>query len=56
MTAIIGNTGSGKSTIAKMPLHFNGVTSGSLSFAGTDLRRLPQEELRRRIAYVPQRA
>lgn len=56
VTAIIGNTGSGKSTIAKMLLRFNDVTSGSLSFAGTDLRRLPQAELRRKIAYVPQKA
>ena len=56
VTAIIGNTGSGKSTIARVLLRFNDVTGGSLSFAGADVRRLAQEELRRRIAYVPQKA
>ena len=55
-TAIIGNTGSGKSTIAKMLLRFNDVTGGSLSFEGVDVRRLTQSELRSRIAYVPQKA
>ncbi|WP_083526869.1 ABC transporter ATP-binding protein [Thermophilibacter mediterraneus] len=55
-TAIIGNTGSGKSTIAKMLLRFNDVTGGSLTFGGVDVRRLSQEELRSRIAYVPQKA
>ena len=55
-TAIIGNTGSGKSTIAKLLLRFNDVTAGSLSFGGVDVRRLAQAELRARMAYVPQRA
>lgn len=55
-TAIIGNTGSGKSTVAKLLLRFHDVTSGSLSFCGVDVRELPQAELRSRIAYVPQRA
>lgn len=56
VTAIIGNTGSGKSTIAKMLLRFNDVTGGSLTFGGVDVRRLAQDDLRRRIAYVPQKA
>ena len=56
VTAIIGNTGSGKSTIAKMLLRFNDVTGGSLTFGGVDVRRLAQAELRERIAYVPQKA
>ncbi|WP_342590866.1 ABC transporter ATP-binding protein [Olsenella profusa] len=55
-TAIIGNTGSGKSTIAKLLLRFNDVTAGSLTFEGVDVRRLTQEELRSHIAYVPQKA
>ena len=55
-TAIIGNTGSGKSTVAKLLLRFNDVTAGSLAFEGVDVRRLSQEELRSRIAYVPQKA
>ena len=55
-TAIIGNTGSGKSTIAKMLLRFHDVTGGSLEFGGVDVRELSQAELRSRIAYVPQKA
>ena len=55
-TAIIGNTGSGKSTVAKLLLRFNDVTGGSLTFEGADVRRLTQKELRGRIAYVPQKA
>ncbi len=54
--AIIGNTGSGKSTVAKMLLRFNDVTAGALSFEGVDVRRLSQAELRGHIAYVPQKA
>ncbi len=54
--AIIGNTGSGKSTIAKMLLRFNEVTGGSVLFKGHDLREVSQDELRARIAYVPQKA
>ena len=56
ITAIIGNTGSGKSTIAKMLLRFNEVTQGSLSFKGCDVRDIAQADLRARIAYVPQKA
>lgn len=55
-TAIIGSTGSGKSTIAKMLLRLHDVTAGSVSFAGSDVRALSQHELRGRIAYVPQKA
>ena len=56
ITAIIGNTGSGKSTIAKMLLRFNEVTQGSLSFKDCDVRDIAQADLRARIAYVPQKA
>lgn len=56
VTAIIGNTGSGKSTIAKMLLRFNDVTRGKLLFEGVDVRDVAQAELRSRIAYVPQKA
>ena len=55
-TAIIGNTGSGKSTIAKMLLRFSDVTGGCLTFGDADIRDLPQVELRSHIAYVPQKA
>lgn len=54
--AIIGNTGSGKSTVAKMLLRFHDVTSGSVSLLGTDVRAMTRAELRSHIAYVPQRA
>ena len=56
VTAIIGNTGSGKSTIAKLLLRFHDVTSGSLSVAGADVRDQPQQTLRSHLAYVPQKA
>ncbi len=55
-TAIIGSTGSGKSTIAKMLLRLHDVTEGSVSLGGTDVRELSQHDLRARIAYVPQKA
>lgn len=54
--AIIGNTGSGKSTIAKMLLRFHDVTAGRLQFGGVDVRELAQADLRARISYVPQKA
>lgn len=55
-TAIIGSTGSGKSTIAKLILRFHDVTSGSVLLNGRDIRDLSQKELRQRISYVPQKA
>ena len=55
-TAIIGNTGSGKSTIAKLLLRFHDVTSGGVRVAGTDVRDQTQDALRAQIAYVPQAA
>ena len=55
-TAIIGSTGSGKSTIAKMLLRLHDVTDGSVRFSGTDVRSMTQHDLRERIAYVPQKA
>lgn len=54
--AIIGNTGSGKSTVAKMLLRFCDATEGSLRFGGVDVREISQETLRSHIAYVPQKA
>ena len=55
-TAIIGNTGSGKSSVAKLLLRFNDATRGRVTFGGRDVRDLPQARLRSRIALVPQRA
>ena len=55
-TAIIGPTGSGKSTIAKMLLRFHDVTDGCVELCGLDVRDLTQEALREHISYVPQKA
>ncbi|MDR1444125.1 MAG: ABC transporter ATP-binding protein/permease [Treponema sp.] len=55
-TAIIGPTGSGKSTIAALILRFYDVSEGALFFNGVDIRELSQEELRSRIGYVPQKS
>ena len=55
-TAIIGSTGSGKSTIAKLILRFHDVTQGAILLNGTDIRELKQSVLRKHISYVPQKA
>lgn len=55
-TAIIGGTGSGKSTVASLMLRFNDVTEGRVLLNGVDIRRMPQQQLRDNIAYVQQRA
>ncbi len=55
-TAIVGATGSGKSTVAKLLLRFHDVTEGAVRFRGTDMRELPQRQIRARMAYVPQKA
>ena len=55
-TAIIGGTGSGKSTIAKLILRFHDVTSGRIMLAADDIREITQDELRSHISYVPQKA
>jgi ATP-binding cassette subfamily B protein len=55
-TAIIGATGSGKSTIVSLILRFYDVTAGSITLDGVDIRELTQEELRSRIGYVPQKS
>ena len=55
-TAIIGGTGSGKSTIASLMLRLYDVGSGRITLEGTDIRRMTQHQLRERISYVPQKA
>lgn len=55
-TAIVGGTGSGKSTIAKLLLRLNDVSSGQITFAGTPIKEMNQETLRSYISYVPQKA
>ena len=55
-TAIIGGTGSGKSTVASLILRFHDVTSGSVCLNGTDVRKMTQHDLRNHLAYVQQKA
>lgn len=55
-TAIIGGTGSGKSTIASLILRFHDVTKGSLRLNNKDLRQMTQHHLRENISYIQQKA
>lgn len=55
-TAIIGGTGSGKSTVASLILRFHDVTSGSVCLNGVDIRQMTQHYLRDHLAYVQQKA
>lgn len=55
-TAIIGGTGSGKSTIINLIPRFYDITSGSILINGVDLRDMSQDELRSKIGFVPQKA
>lgn len=55
-TAIIGGTGSGKSTVASLILRFHDVTDGSLRLNGKDIREMTQHHLREKLAYVQQKA
>ena len=55
-TAIIGSTGSGKSTVAKLLLRLHDVSDGHVRFGGIDVRDMTQAQLRSCIAYVPQKA
>lgn len=55
-TAIIGSTGSGKSTLIKLIPRFYDVEQGSVLVDGVDVRDMPQEALREKIGYVPQKA
>ena len=54
-TAIIGSTGSGKSTVLNLIPRFYDVTEGAVKMDGVDTRDITQEELRERIGYVPQK-
>lgn len=54
-TAIIGSTGSGKSTVINLIPRFFDVTGGSILVDGVDIREVRQSELREKIGYVPQR-
>jgi ABC-type multidrug transport system fused ATPase/permease subunit len=52
--ALVGHTGAGKSTIAKLLARFSDPREGSITVDGTDLRDVTQESLRRQLGIVPQ--
>lgn len=55
VTAIIGSTGCGKSTLVNLLPRFYDVTGGSITIDGEDIRTLPLKELRNEIGFVPQK-
>ena len=54
-TAIIGSTGSGKSTLVNLIPRFYDVTGGRILIDRTDIREITQHELRDKLGYVPQK-
>jgi len=56
VTAIIGGTGSGKSTLVNLIPRFYDVASGTILVDGVDTRQMSQKELRAKIGFVPQKA
>ena len=55
-TAIIGSTGSGKSTIAKLILRLYDIQSGKILLNGKNIQEYKQYDLREKIGYIPQKA
>ena len=55
VTAFIGSTGSGKSTLINLVPRFYDVSEGSIYIDGKDIRNVEQKELRNKIGYVPQK-
>lgn len=56
VTAIIGGTGSGKTTLINLIPRFYDIDEGSILFNGVDVREMKQETLREKIGFVPQKA
>ncbi|WP_142413924.1 ABC transporter ATP-binding protein [Hathewaya massiliensis] len=56
VTAIIGSTGSGKSTLVNLIPRFYDIDSGSILVDGVDVREISQEDLHSKIGLVPQKA
>ena len=54
-TAIIGSTGSGKSTLVNLIPRFYDVTGGAITLDGMDIREIARNELREKLGYVPQK-
>lgn len=54
-TAIIGSTGSGKSTVINLIPRFFDVTSGQVLVDGVDIREMKQSDLHKKIGYIPQK-
>ena len=54
-TAIIGSTGSGKSTLIHLLMRFYDITGGSLTVDGAEVSQVKQTDLRARIGFVPQK-
>ena len=55
VTAIIGGTGSGKSTLVSLIPRFYDIDSGSILVDGVDVREMTQQHLRAKIGFVPQK-
>lgn len=56
VTAIIGGTGAGKTTLVNLIPRFYEATSGKIRINGIDIQEAPLEEIRSKIGYVPQKA
>lgn len=56
VTAVIGSTGSGKSTLVNLIPRFYDIDSGSILIDGVDIKDMTQQDLRHKIGFVPQKA
>lgn len=56
ITAIIGGTGSGKSTLINLIPRFYDITDGTIRVNGVDIRQATQDEVRSKLGFVPQKA
>jgi ATP-binding cassette subfamily B multidrug efflux pump len=56
ITAIIGGTGSGKSTLVNLIPRFYEISSGIIRVNGVDIRKVSQDEVRSKLGFVPQKS
>lgn len=54
--AVIGGTGSGKTSLLSLIMRFYDITSGTIKIGGVDIKDIPLEQLRDMIGYVPQKS